>query len=93
MSHGLAVFKSNGALIFSSASVTWNQVDMLFVAGGGSVNNNYSILAGRETLAVQVLIDPPAITHASIAHTISISGTNVSVSGGSVNAYIIILMR
>lgn len=93
MSFGLGVFKPNGALAFSSDDVTWNQVDMMYCPGGGSVQGNYSVLAGREVLAVQIMIDPPPLNRRAVAHSISVSGTNVTVSGGSEAAYIIILMR
>lgn len=93
MSFGLGVFRANGALCFSSADVTWNQVDFVLCPGGGSVTKNYPVLSGRETLAVQVMIDPPPLTRRAIAHTVTFNGTNVSISGGSESAYIIILMR
>jgi|APCry4251928276_1046603.scaffolds.fasta_scaffold150449_2 hypothetical protein len=93
MSFGLGVFRSNGALAFSSDDVTWNQVDMLYCPGGSTTNRTYSMLAGREVLAVQVMIDPPPLNRRAIAHTVSVSGNNVTVSGGSEAAYVIILMR
>ena len=93
MSFGLGVFRSNGALAFSSDDVTWNQVDMLYCPGGSTTCRTYSMLAGREVLAVQVMIDPPPLNRRAIAHTVSISGNNVTVSGGSEAAYVIILMR
>lgn len=93
MSFGLGVFRSNGALAFSSDDVTWNQVDMLHCPGGSTTNRTYSMLAGREVLAVQVMIDPPPLNRRAIAHTVSVSGNNVTVSGGSEAAYVIILMR
>jgi hypothetical protein len=90
---GLGVFKPSGALAFSSDDVTWNQVDMMYCPGGGSAQGNYSVLAGREVLAVQIMIDPPPLNRRAVAHSISVSGTNVTVAGGSESAYIIILMR
>lgn len=93
MSFGLGVFRSNGALAFSSDDVTWNQVDMLYCPGGSTTYRTYGMLAGREVLAVQVMIDPPPLNRRAIAHTVSVSGTNVTISGGSEAAYVIILMR
>ncbi len=93
MSFGLGVFRSNGALAFSSDDVTWNQVDMLYCPGGSTTYRTYSMLAGREVLAVQVMIDPPPLNRRAIAHTVSVSGNNVTISGGSEAAYVIILMR
>ncbi len=93
MSYGLGVFRSNGVLAFSSDDVTWNQVDMLYCPGGSSTYRTYRMLAGREALAVQVMIDPPPLNRRAIAHTVTFSGTNVTISGGSEAAYVIILMR
>ena len=93
MSFGLGVFRSKGILAFSSDDVTWNQVDMLYCPGGSATCRNYATLAGREVLAVQMMIDPPPLNRRAVAHTISVSGTAVSITGGSESAYVIILMR
>ena len=45
MSYGLNVYRSSGALGFSSADVTWNQVDSFQVNGGASASNTYGVLA------------------------------------------------
>lgn len=93
MSFGLEVLKANGVLAYSSADVTWNQVDFFSVAGDGSEVNDYPVLAGREVMTVQIMIDPPPLTRKAIAHTVTTNGTTVSVSGGSESAYILVLMR
>lgn len=93
MSFGLEVRKTGGSVVYSSDSVTWNQVDFFLVAGGGSATNTYSVLDGREVLVVQLFIDPPPLNRRAIAHTITVTGTQVSVSGGSEQAYILVLMR
>lgn len=92
MTFGLGVYKASGTLAFSSDDVTWNQVDFLYVAGGGSVSHDYPILSGREVLTVQMMIDAPPTTRKAIAHTVTVSGTTVSASGGSENTYILVLM-
>ena len=93
MSFGLNVYKATGALAYSSADVTWNQVDYFQVSANGSASNNYSAISGREVLTVQILIDAPPTNRKALAHTVSVSGTTVSASGGSENAYILVLMR
>ncbi len=93
MSFGLGIYKPNGVRSFSSTDVTWNQVDFFQVDGNSSAYKNYPILAGRESLLVQLMIDPPPLDRRAIAHTTSVSGTNVTVSGGSEKAYILVLMR
>jgi hypothetical protein len=93
MSHGLATFKSNGALSFSSDDVTWNQVDFFYVTGNSDTTKDFPVLAGKEVMVVQIMIDAPPIDRKALAHTIIVSGTSVQVSGGSEKAYILVLMR
>lgn len=93
MTFGLGVYKASGTLAFSSADVTWNQVDFLYVERGGDVWRDYPVLAGKEVLTAQMMIDPPPIDRKAKAHTITVSGTTVHVSGGSENTYVLVLMR
>lgn len=93
MTFGLEVMKANGALVFSSNDVTWNQVDFFYVAANGSVSKNLPALQGRQVLTVQSFINPPPNDRKATAHTVTVSGTTVSVSGGSEAAYILVLMR
>lgn len=92
---GLKLYKSNGLVAYDSNSVTWNQVAQVYVASNGSGSWTYPLLINKEILVVQMLIDPPPITRAAIAHTITssnVTGT-ISISGGSENAYFWVLMR
>jgi hypothetical protein len=93
MSFGLEVMKATGALAFSSDDVTWNQVDFFYVAGSSNTTKDFPVLAGREVMTVQVMIDAPPLDRKAIAHTITVSGTSVNVQGGSEKAYILVLMR
>ena len=93
MSYGLEIFASNGNSVYNSDDVTWNQVDFFSVSGGSSASNSYSVLSGRDVLVQQVQINSPPLTRKALSHTISVSGTTVSVSGGSENAYILVLMK
>ena len=93
MSFGLNIYSEVGNLAYSTTDVTWNQVDFFYVPGGGSVSNNYSELSGRTALVLQTFIDPPPTDRKALAHSVSVSGTNVTVSGGSEAAYILVLMR
>lgn len=93
MAFGLNVSKASGVLVYSSADVTWNQVDSFLVGGGQTVTKTYSVLVGREFLAAQMLVDPPPLNRKAIAHTITRSNGQVTVSGGSERAYILVLMR
>ena len=93
MTTGINIYNAAGALTYSTADVTWNQVDFFQVAGGATASNVYPALAGRETLIVQVFVNPPPLTRRAVAHTATVSGTTVSVSGGSETSYILVLMR
>ena len=93
MSFGLEIFASNGVTTYDATDVTWNQVDFFSVSGGGSASNTYSVLSGRDVLVQQVQINSPPLTRKATAHTITVSGTSVSVSGGSEDAYILVLMK
>ncbi len=93
MSHGIEVYDVSGNLTYSTADVTWNQVDFFFVAGGGSASQSYAVLDGREALTVQILINAPPLDRRALAHEVSVSGTTVTASGGSEDAYILVLMR
>lgn len=93
MSFGLNVLSGGGKLTYTSSDVTWNQVDLFSIGGNESRSNFYAALEGRESLVVQLLVDPPPIDRRAIAHTITVSGGNVNVSGGSERAYILVMMR
>lgn len=105
MSYGLAIYRSNGNLAFSSDSVTWNQVDYVYVPANGSFSNTYSIFEGKEILCAQLLIDTYNGSSVGVSHTITISGTTysnngfypgnnvISISGGNVAAYVMVLVR
>lgn len=93
MSFGLEIRNNRNAVIYSSDSVTWNQVDLFFVPGNGSASKTYPIISGREVLTAQVQINAPPTTRKATAHTVTVSGTTVTASGGSEDAYIFVLMR
>ena len=93
MNFGMQLLKASGAVAYDSSSVTWNQVDFMFAPANGSVSGYFPVLAGREVLCVQIMIDAPPLNRRAIAHTIVVNKQNVTASGGSENAYILVLMR
>jgi hypothetical protein len=99
MAHGLQIYSSTGSLTYSSTDVTWNQVDYFTVTAlpsPQSVTNTYPIIIGKEVLVLQLLIDAPPTNRRALAHTITKETSNtgtVTVSGGSENALILVLMR
>jgi hypothetical protein len=93
MSFGLELHDVHGHLSYSSTDVTWNQVDFFDVAAGGSVVRDYPLLAGKEVLLVQLFVNAPPSDRRAYAHTLSQSGTTITASGGSEEAYVMVLMR
>jgi hypothetical protein len=91
--YGLQIFSATNRLVYSSTDVTWNQVDFFTVSGYGYASRSYSVLSNREVLVVQILINGPPTNRRAYAHSISFSGTTVTVSGGSESAFILVLMR
>jgi len=89
----LDVYKENGGLIYSSSDVTWNQVDFFYVAGGSSVSNSYPVISGKEVLTAQMFINSPPSDRRALAHNITVSGTSVTVSGGSEDVFVLVLIR
>lgn len=93
MAYGLNLYHSTGALTYSSSDVTWNQVAAFQVNANASSSTTYSVLQNRTVQVVQMFIDPPPTDRKATAHTISVNGTSVSVSGGNENVLILVLMR
>lgn len=93
MTFGLNVMNEVGGLIYSSDDVTWNQVDFFKVNADSTVSNSYTALSGREVLTVQMFIDPPPTDQKATAPSVTVSGTTVTVTGGKVAVYVLVLMR
>lgn len=91
--HGMNIYNAESNLTYSTADVTWNQVDFFLVTAGSSITNSYPVLSGREVLTAQMFINAPPTDRRALAYTILVSDTTVSVSGGSEDAYIMVLMR
>ena len=90
---GFEVFNSKRKKIYSSSSIAWNQVDMFLANANSSVNKSYPYLRGRILRATQMFINPPPPDKEALAHNIAIQGTNISVSGGNQDAYVMVVMQ
>ena len=93
MTYGMRIWDAVGNTSYSSEDVTWNQIDVVYVPGGGSFSADYELLTGREVLVTQMMINPPPLNRRAIAHTVTVSGTSVSIYGGSEDSYGLVLMR
>ena len=84
----------NGSqVIYDSASVTWNQVDFFEVPANGTVVKYYPFCNGRTMIGYQTFIDPPPVDRKMLAHTINVSGGNMTVTGGNSRAHITVLVQ
>jgi hypothetical protein len=93
MAYGLELFNSSGVTTFSSTDITWNQVAAFQVNAGATSSTSYPALSGRTVEVVQMFINPPPTDRKALAHTISVSGTTVTVSGGNETVFILVLMQ
>jgi hypothetical protein len=93
MSYGLNIFDATGRLTYSTSDVTWNQVDFFRVPANGSATNTYPELLNREVLTAQMFINAPPFTRKATAHSVSVTGTTITVTGGSEDTYILVFMR
>lgn len=95
MTFGLDLFSSDGNRTYSTTDVTWNQVDYLFVAKNSSASGVYPAISGREVLTVQMFVNSPPTDREAKAHTVTVdaSTNTVSATGGTEDAYIMVLMR
>lgn len=87
------MFGAAGQLFYDSTDVTWNQVDMFLVGANAEARKSFPVIANKEVLVAQMMIDPPPIDRRAVAHNISVSGTTVYVGGGSESTYILVMMR
>lgn len=86
---------SDGALVYDSDSVTWNQIGYFFVGSNSSYTSiPFPFVENRETLVTQILVNSPPTTRRAIAHTVTWNPDfSVSVSGGSEDSYVLVLYR
>ena len=93
MSFGFQIYDSGGTLRFDSTDVTWNQVAFYTVAASGSDSRTLSQIGGKTVAIGQIMVDPDLENRQAVAHTVSISGTTITVSGGSEDVYILVLVK
>jgi len=95
MSYGFRMWGADSSIEYDSGSVTWNQVDFYSVSAGSSDTRTFSSLSGKEVKVGMFFIDPPLTTRKAISHTATLSNSNttISISGGSEDMYILVLMR
>ena len=73
MAYGLETYDQYGSVVYSSADVTWNQVDYFTVPalpGTQFITYNYPVIKGKEVLVLQLLIDAPPTNRKAVAHRI-----------------------
>lgn len=93
MTQGIRLFRAGGTMVYSSDSVTWNQVDYFYLPAGGSVNNSYPVIDGKECQVMLFFVSAPPANMKAVAPTSTVTGTTVSISGGTVAVYALVMMR
>ena len=93
MSFGLNLINENGAVGYSTDDVTWNQVDFIYQGAYWDQTVSVPAIVGREVMVSQFFINPPPSDRAAIAHNTSIGNGTIHIWGGSVEAYLVVLMR
>jgi hypothetical protein len=93
--YGIEIFKPDNSrtAIYNTNAVTWNQVDIFTVAADSSATKTYNIISGKEVQVQQILLNAPPVDREARAHTVTRTGTQVSVSGGNQTAQFLVLMR
>lgn len=84
--------------IYDSRTIAWNQVDMFLVPAGLTTNRSYPYLSGRTLRATQMFVnthpqDGTGEAGKALAPLLEISGTNVTVSGGNRDTYVMVVMQ
>lgn len=94
MSYGLNLINDNGQIGYSTDDVTWNQVDFIYQGAYWNQTVYLPAIVGREVMISQFFINPPPSDRAAVAHeTYNYGNGYVRIYGGSVEAYIVVLMR
>lgn len=88
-------FDDYSTVQFSSTDITWNQVDSFYKPGNTNTTKTYPSCVGKEILVNQILIGTPDINQAYYSNTLTTNSSDgsISASGGTVDAYITVLMR
>jgi len=82
-----------GPIAYSTTDVTWNQVGFFTVAGGATANYSYPAAAGLTLITQQWMVNDPPDSQEAYAHTVTVTGINVSASGGNQDTIILVLGR
>lgn len=90
---GIRLYDASGNVTYDSDTVTWNQVDFFLVSSDSTVSKEYLIISGREVITSQIFVNAPPSDRKAIAFTITRNNYTITVSGGNVDALILVLMR
>ena len=95
MAYGMELFRSSWCFwTYSSTDATWNQVASFHGQRWGFAAALLTLLSAVvPALVTQMFINAPPTDRKALAHTISVSGTTVTVSGGNETVFILVLMR
>lgn len=94
MSTGLQIFNAQGTLLLDSQSVTWNFVSAVVAPANTAASasiDTHGVLTEFQVFRSFVNAIPD--NQEAVAHSVSISGTEISATGGTVDTLVVVLGR
>ena len=94
MSLGIELRTPSGQVFYSSDTITWNIIASSVVGAGAALTLSYPIMSLMTEFSIfRSFVNNIPDNQKAIAHTATVSGTSVSVSGGNVDMLITLLGR
>ena len=91
--HGLEIYRWDGGIVYTSTDVTWNQIGIIDCPANTSVSRSFPAASGLSLATQQFLVNNVPDNQEGYSHTVTISGTTVSVSGGNQQTIVMVLGR
>lgn len=94
MAFGIKVLGPDGTTVFlDTSSIAFNQVDSFLAAAGATIVKTYAGMGSYTFSAYKTPAAQLPITVVPTPHTITISANTVTVGGGTIDEYIVVLAK
>jgi len=90
---GLIILDDDQRSIYSTRHITWNQVGFFFVPADGETVMQYPAAGGLEIITMQFMVNDTPSDQEAYAHTVIVSGTQISAGGGNQDTAVLVLGR
>lgn len=93
MAYGISVWDAVGNVMLDTSSIPFNQVDSFLAPAGATISKTYT---GMESFTFSVYVTPAdqlPITTIPTPHGVSVSANTVTVYGGSIAEYVVVLAQ